>query len=269
MSQGLTESIVEEAALAWLERLGWTVKHGPEIAPGEGVAERADFGQVVLTQRLQDALARLNPTLPAEAIDGAFRKLTRPEGPTLEARNRTVHRLFVDSVTVRIPHGRRLHSRGAGARLRRQDNNDWLAVNQFTVSEHKHTRRPDVVLFVNSLPLALIELKNAADENATIWSAYQQLQTYQSELPTLFAFNALLVVSDGVETRIGTLMAGREWFKPWRTISGESLAHPHLLALPGPLTPAAGAGRQPCRSPRQARGGGGRSGLYHYPEIPT
>jgi type I restriction enzyme R subunit len=233
MSQGLTESIIEAAALAWLESLGWTVKNGPEIAPGELAAERADFGQVVLAQRLQDALARLNPTLPAEALDDAFRKLTRPEGPTLEARNRTVHRLFVDGVTVEY---RTADGAIRGAQIRVLDfdnpeNNDWLAVNQFTVSEHKHTRRPDVVLFINGLPLALIELKNAADEDATIWSAFQQLQTYQAELPTLFAFNAVLVVSDGVEARIGTLTAGREWFKPWRTISGESLADPHLPEL--------------------------------------
>ena len=230
---GMTESIIEQAALAWLERLGWTVKHGPEIAPGELAAERADYGQVMLAQRLQDALAQLNPTLPAEALDDAFRKLTRPEGPTLEARNRAIHRLLVDGVTVeyRTVDG---SIRGAQARVLdfdNPDNNDWLAVNQFTVSEHKHTRRPDVALFINGLPLALIELKNAADEDATIWSAFQQLQTYKAELPTLFAFNAALVVSDGVEARIGTLTAGREWFKPWRTISGERLADPHLPEL--------------------------------------
>jgi type I restriction enzyme, R subunit len=232
-SIAFTESIVEEAALACLESLSWTVKHGPEIAPGDLMAERGDFGQVVLAQRLQDALARLNPQLPAEALDDAFRKLTRPEGPTLEVRNRAVHRLLVDGITVeyRTADGT---IRGAQARVldfHNADNNAWLAVNQFTVSEHKHTRRADVVLFVNGLPLALIELKNAADEDATIWSAYQQLQTYQAELPTLFAFNALLVVSDGVQARIGTLTAGREWFKPWRTISGERLADPHLPEL--------------------------------------
>jgi type I restriction enzyme, R subunit len=209
---GMTESIIEQAALAWLERLGWTVKHGPEIAPGELAAERGDFGQAVLTQRLRDALARLNPALPAEALDDAFRKLTRPEGPTLEARNRAVHRLLVDGVTVeyRTADGA---IRGAQAKVLdfdNADNDDWLAVNQFTVSEHQHTRRPDVVLFVNGLPLVLIELKNAADEDATIWSAYQQLQTYQAELPAFFAFNALLAVSDGVEARLGTLTASRE-----------------------------------------------------------
>lgn len=229
----LRDSHVEKATLAWLESLGWMVKHGPDIAPGELAAERTDFAQVILTQRLRDALARLNPQLPSEALNDAFRKLTRPEGPSLEARNRAVHRLLVDGVTVeyRTADG---SIRGAQARVLDfdvADNNDWLAVNQFTVSEHKHTRRPDVVLFVNALPLALIELKNAADEDATIWSAYQQLQTYQAELPTLFAFNELLVVSDGLEARIGTLTAGREWFKPWRTISGETLADPHLPEL--------------------------------------
>ncbi len=228
-----TESIIESAALAWLERLGWTVKHGPDIAPGELAAERSDYGQVVLTQRLQDALARLNPTLPAEALDEAFRKLTRPAGPTLEARNRAVHRLLVDGVTVeyRTADGAIRGAQAQGLDFDDPDHNDWLAVNQFTVSEHEHTRRPDVVLFVNGLPLALIELKNAADEDATIWTAFQQLQTYKAELPTLFAFNAALVISDGVQARIGTLTAGREWFKPWRTISGERLADPHLPEL--------------------------------------
>jgi len=232
-THSFTESVVEDAALDWLKSLGYAIKHGPHIAPGELAAERQDYGQVVLEQRLRDALARHNPALPAEALADAFRKLTRPEGPTLEARNRAVHRLLVDGVTVeyRTPDG---SIRGAQARVidfDEADNNDWLAVNQFTVSENKHTRRPDVVLFINGLPLALVELKNAADENATIWSAFQQLQTYRSELPTLFAFNAVLVASDGIEARVGTLTAGREWFKPWRTISGEALANPHLPEL--------------------------------------
>ena len=110
-------------------------------------------------------------------------------------------------------------------------NNDWLAVNQFTVAEGQHTRRPDVVLFVNGLPLAVIELKNPADENATIWSAFQQLQTYQAQIPALFATNAALVVSDGVEARIGALGAGKEWFKPWRTITGREDAAAQLPEL--------------------------------------
>ena len=110
-------------------------------------------------------------------------------------------------------------------------NNDWLAVNQFTVTENRNTRRPDVMLFVNGLPLAVIELKNPADEDATIWTAWQQLQTYKAELPTLFSMNEALMVSDGTEARIGTLTSGREWFKPWRTVTGETLADSHLTEL--------------------------------------
>ena len=230
---GVTESVIEEAALAWIESLGWTVAYGPDIAPNTVGAERADYGQVVLQQRLRDALARLNPQLPAEALDDAFRKLTRPEGATLEGRNRAFHRLLVNGVTVEYRTGDGA-IRGAQARVVDFDEpatNDWLAVNQFTVTENKHTRRPDVVLFVNGLPLGVIELKNAADEDATIWTAWQQLQTYKDELPTLFSMNELLMISDGTQARVGTLTAGREWFKPWRTISGETLADPDLPEL--------------------------------------
>ena len=232
MSQ-FSESVVEQAALAWLESAGWSVRNGATIAPGESAAERDDYGQVVLAQRLRDALARLNPALPAEAVEDAFRKLTRPDGAELVARSRALHRLLVDGVTVeyRAADG---EIRGAQARVIDFDKpsaNDWLAVNQFSVTENKHARRPDVVLFVNGLPLAVVELKNAADENATIWSAWQQLQTYKAEIASLFATNALLAISDGVEARVGTLTAGREWFKPWRTIAGEGLADPHLPEL--------------------------------------
>jgi len=233
LSVKFTESIVEDAALSWLEGLGWVVRHGPEIAPGQLWAERADYGQVVLADRLRQALERLNPGLPAEALEDAYRRLIRPEGATLEARNRDFHRQLVDGVTVefRTPGGA---IRGAQARVvdfAEPENNDWLAVNQFTVAEGKHIRRPDIVLFVNGLPLAIAELKNAADENADISTAFRQLQTYKAELPTLFGFNELLVVSDGTEARLGTLTAGREWFKPWRTVSGETVADPHLPEL--------------------------------------
>ncbi len=229
----MDESVVEGAALDWFAALGYAVMHGPDLGPGGIVAERRDYGQVTLEDRLRGALVRLNPTLPIEAVEDSLRRLTRPEGPTLETRNRAFHRMLVDGVTVEF---RREYGSIGGAQARvldfdDVDNNDWLAVNQFTVNENRHVRRPDVVLFVNGLPLALIELKNAAAENATIWSAFQQLQTYKAELPTLFAFNELLVVSDGMEARIGSLTAGREWFKPWRTISGEKVADSHLPEL--------------------------------------
>ncbi|PJA76517.1 DEAD/DEAH box helicase [bacterium CG_4_9_14_3_um_filter_65_15] len=228
-----TESVVEQAALAWLETAGWQVAHGPEIAPDTPAAERADYGEVVLARRLHDGLARLNPELPSEALEDALRKLTRLEGTDLIQRNRALHRLLVDGVPVEYRDAEGA-IRGAQARVIDFDDvqgNDWLAVNQFTVAENKHTRRPDIVLFVNGLPLAVLELKNAASEDATIWSAFQQLQTYKAEIPTLFATNAVLVVSDGIEARAGTLTAGREWFKPWRTISGEAVADAHMPEL--------------------------------------
>jgi type I restriction enzyme R subunit len=231
MSSGVTESVVEEAALAWLGSVGWRTAHGPDIAPDVPGAERGGFGEVVLAQRLRGALARLNPALPAEALNEAFRRLTRPEGADVVAHNRVVHRLTLDGVDVefRAAGG---DIWGAQARVIDFDNpanNDWLAVNQFSVIENRHSRRPDVVLFVNGLPLAVLELKNAADEEATVWTAFQQIQTYKAEISSLFVSNAVMVVSDGIEARVGTLTAGREWFKPWRTIGGEGLAD---LGLP-------------------------------------
>ncbi len=228
--RGINESVVEQAALAWLESTGWTVRRGAEIAPGELAAERTDYRQVMLEQRLKDALARLNPDLPAEALEEAFRKLARSEGAELVLRNRTLHRLLVDGVTVeyRTADGEIRGAQALVVDFDRVDANNWLAVNQFSVVENKYNRRPDVVLFVNGLPLAVLELKNAADEDATVWSAFQQLQTYKAEIPSLFATNALLVISDGVEARVGTLTAGREWLKPWRTIAGETLADTRL-----------------------------------------
>ncbi len=226
----ITESIVEDAALGWLQALGYRITHAPEPRP---YGLRDTYGDVVLPRILRDRLANLNPALPTDALDDAFRKLTSPPGATLEARNRSFHRMLVDGVLVeyRDDDGT---VRGAPARVldfEDPTNNDWLAVNQFTVVENKNERRPDIVLFVNGLPLGVIELKNPADGDATIWTAWQQLQTYKAELPTLFSFNEVLIVSDGTEARLGTLTAGREWFKPWRTISGQTVAAPERLQL--------------------------------------
>jgi len=221
---GFNETAVEDAALAWLQALGYTILHGPDIAAGEPAAERSDpnYRDVLLERRLRDALARINHDLPPEALDDAYRKLARLDAPSLVERNRALHRMLVDGVTVEY---RRKDGSIAGAQAKvidfhKPDANDWVAVNQFTVAEGQHTRRPDVVLFVNGLPLAVIELKNPADEKATVWSAFQQLQTYQAQIPALFGTNAVLLASDGVSTRIGALGAGKEWFKPWRTVTG-------------------------------------------------
>jgi type I restriction enzyme R subunit len=229
----LTESHVEDAALAWFGELGYTVLHGPDIAPGEPSAERDDYSQVVLAARLRRKLADLNPHIPADALDEAARKITRPASPSLINNNRLFHRMLVDGVEVEY---RRSDNSIAGDRARlvdfdEPDNNEWLAVNQFTVIEGQHNRRPDIVLFVNGLPLTVIELKNAADERADVWAAFKQLQTYKLQITPLFNSNETLVVSDGLDARMGTVSSDRERFMPWRTIEGEELAPDSMLQL--------------------------------------
>lgn len=229
----LNESIVEDAALEWFGELGYALGHGPELAPGEPAAERDSFGEVVLTGRLREAIARLNPSIPGEAREEALRKVVRIGTPSLVQTNREFQRLLRDGVPVEYP---RPDGTIAGDHVRLVDfasvtANDWLAVNQFTVIEGQHNRRPDIIVFVNGLPLGLIELKNATDEDATIWSAYHQLQTYKAQIPALLQYNGVMVLSDGLQARIGSLTANQEWFKVWRTIEGENDAPTSVLEL--------------------------------------
>jgi type I restriction enzyme R subunit len=229
----LNESTVELAALEWFGELGYAVEHGPHLAPGEPAAERDSFGEVVLLGRLRAAIARLNPIIPEEAREDALRKVLRIGTHSLTQTNRAFHRLLRDGVPVEYP---RPDGSIAGDHVRLVDfgdvqANDWLAVNQFTVIEGQQNRRPDLVVFVNGLPLGLIELKNAADEDATIWSAYAQLQTYKAEIASLLHYNAALVVSDGLQARMGSVTANQEWFKVWRTIDGEGDAPKTTLEL--------------------------------------
>ena len=219
----LNESIVEEAALDWFRGLRYSIGHGPQMAPGEPEAERDSFGDVVLVGRLRDAIARLNPDVSAEAREEALRKVMRPETPSLAGINRRFHHMLRNGVEVEFQRG---DGSIAGTPVRLVDftdasANDWLAVNQFTVIEAGRNRRPDIVVFVNGLPLAIIELKNAADEEADISSAFKQLQTYKAQIPSLLQYNELLVVSDGSQAQIGSLTASEEWFKVWRTVDGE------------------------------------------------
>ena len=229
----LNESHVEDAALEWFGELGYAVGHGPQLAPGEPAAERDSFGEVVLVGRLREAIRRLNPAIPEEAREEALRKVLRVGTPSLTQTNRAFHRMLRDGVPVEYP---RPDGSIAGDHVRLVDfgdvrANDWLAVNQFTVIEGQHNRRPDIVVFVNGLPLGLIELKNAADEDATIWSAYAQLQTYKAEIASLLHYNAALVVSDGLQARMGSITANQEWFKVWRTIDGKGDAPKTALEL--------------------------------------
>ena len=229
----VTESVVEEAALEWLRGLGYATLFGPDIAPGEARAERSDYGQVVLVDRLRSALARLNPTIPLDAIEGAVRKIQLIESPNLITNNHRFHRSLVNGVPVeyRAADGRIVHDQVRLLDSENVDNNDWLAVNQFTVIEAQHNRRPDIVVLVNGLPLAVIELKDATKEEATVWTAFNQLQTYKQEIPSLFVFNEVLVISDGLQARVGSLSANREWFMPWRTVEGEDVAPPTIPQL--------------------------------------
>ena len=228
-----TESIVEDATLSWFGELDYSLLHGQNIAPGEAAAERISFGEAFLPDRLRAALRKLNPKLPAEALDDAYRKITIPTGPNLISQNRAFHRILVDGIAIEC----RRKDSSIGAEIVRlidfedPDANDWLVVNQFTVIESQHNRRPDVVIFVNGLPLGVIELKNAADENADIWQAFAQFQTYKQQVPAMFVHNAVLVISDGLEARIGTISADKERFMPWRTIDGETVAPARLTQL--------------------------------------
>ena len=221
-----SESHVEDATLEWFSGLGYAVLHGPDISPDGPTPERLSYDQVLLTERLREALERLNPHLPAETLEEVLRKVQQTETPSLIEENRRLHRYLIEGVPVEV--GREDGSIGGDvARLIDFDNmeaNDWLAVNQYTVVEHSHNRRPDVVLFVNGLPLAVIELKNPGDENATLDGAFNQLQTYKDQIPSLFRTNAALVTSDGLHARLGSLTANLERFMPWRTVNGSAVA---------------------------------------------
>jgi type I restriction enzyme R subunit len=229
----LNESTVEDAALEWFGELGYSCLGAEALTPALSHGERKSYSEVVLAGRLREAIRRLNSVIPEDARDEALRKVLRVATPSLTQTNRAFHRMLRDGVPVEYP---RPDGSIAGdhVRLIAFDDmraNDWLAVNQFTVIEGQHNRRPDIVVFVNGLPLGLIELKNAADEDADIWSAYRQLQTYKAEIPTLLHYNAALVVSDGLQARIGSLTANQEWFKVWRTIDGEGDAPKTSLEL--------------------------------------
>ncbi len=227
----VSESVLEEEFLDYFRALGYTIAHGPDIAPGESLAERNSYEEFVLLNRVQNAMERLNSMVPQEAREDALRKIIRTSSPALVENNHQLHRMLVDGVDVEY---RRDDGRIAGDKVRlidfdNIDNNDFLAVNQFTVVENGINRRADIVLFVNGLPLVLIELKNPADENATIWTAFNQLQTYKMQIPSLLRFNEALIISDGLEARIGTLTADRERFMPWPTMNGENLASKAML----------------------------------------
>ena len=214
------EDTIEQAAIDWLGQLGYAYVHGPDIAPGEHGAKRSSYSDVVLIDRLESAVRRLNPDLPDEASADAVKQVLRTDSPSLIAANRQFHKMLTDGVTVEYRTGEGSIKGDQAWLIDWNDpaNNDWLVVNQFTVVEDGRNRRPDLIVFVNGLPLVIFELKNPGDEDATIDNAYLQLETYTKELPSLFKYNELRIISDGLRARIGSLTAGLEWFKPWPTI---------------------------------------------------
>jgi type I restriction enzyme R subunit len=230
---GVVESVVEEAALGWLADVGWQTAYGPDVEPEKLGAERDDFSEVVLTRRLIAALDRINQHLPPAAIDAALRAAKRVESPSLIENNRRFHRLLVDGIDVEVkqPGGSTRGDKAWLVDFERPEANDFLAINQFTIVQDKIMRRPDVVLLVNGLPLGVMELKSPSDEKATAITAFNQLRTYRQQIANLFITNELLVVSDGMVTRAGTLTADWERFAPWRTIDGDGVEPPTTPGL--------------------------------------
>ena len=221
----LFESDVEEAVIEYFKGLGYEYAYGLDIAPDGISPEREKWSDVILEERFRDALTRINGHLGEDTLDSVARQVLLPPSPSLEENNHTFHQMLTKGVEVQVRKDGAI--RGDLAWLidfDNPDNNDWLVVNQFTVVEDKYNRRPDVVVFVNGLPLAVIELKNPEDPNATLHSAWNQLQTYKSQISSLFYTNEILVISDGTEAQMGSLTAGMEWFGPWKTVDGRELA---------------------------------------------
>ena len=220
----VTEDQVEQLSINWFKELGYQYKCGYDIASDGGEPERTDYRSVVLQDRLKEALTRINPDMPASAIDTALSQVANPNIPSMMPCNRQVHQWLTKGIQVTYHKG----DQEIGKQLKvidyeNQQSNDWLVVNQFTVQGHKHNRRPDVLVFVNGLPLSVIELKNVADESADIWTAFDQLQTYKTDIPDLFHYNVCMVISDGIYARLGSVSADRERFMRWRTIDGIEL----------------------------------------------
>ncbi len=220
----MTEDQLEQEVMGWLAEVGYRTVCGYDVAPDSDNPWRSDFRQVVLEDALREAVQRLNPKVPQGAREDAVRQVLNLDTPAQLMANRAFHRLLVGGVRVEYQRGG--ETVGDYVRLADFANpaaNDWFALNQFSIKGPQHTRRPDIILFLNGLPLVVLELKNPADEQADIWKAFEQLQTYKVQIPDLFQYNEILVISDGSEARMGSLSANAERFMQWRTVDGETL----------------------------------------------
>ncbi len=226
----ITENSIEEFSVELLEKLGYEYIYAPDIAPDGEMPERETYEQVLLLNRLQNAVKRINRSIPADAQDEAIKEIQRIASPELLANNESFHRLLTEG----IPVSKRVDDNDRGDRVwlidfKNPSNNDFVVANQFTVVENNNNKRPDVILFINGIPLVVIELKNAADENATIHSAFRQIETYKSIIPGLFTFNGFVVISDGLEARAGSISAGFSRFMTWKSADGKAEAS-HLVS---------------------------------------
>src|SRR3989338_2237824 len=219
----ITENSIETFAIETLQFLGWEYIHGLAIAPGAEHAERESFEQIILTHRLRKAVARLNPDIPADAQEQAVQKVLRIYSPDMLYNNETFHQFLIEK--VKIPYQQDGYERSYEVALiyfSHPSNNEYLVVNQYTIIENNQNKRPDILLFVNGIPIVLIELKNAADENATIRKAFDQIQTYKATIPSLFTYNAVCVISDGMECRAGSVSAGFSRYTVWKSADGKT-----------------------------------------------
>jgi len=220
----IDENMAEQACLDWFEELGYLRVFGPDIAPGGSNQERASYKQIVLKDRLLGALRCINTNIPVDVLEDAARQVIHGNAASLMQANRQFHRWLTDGVPVEVQRdGETLGDRVKLIDFQNPHANEWLVINQFSIEGPKLTRRPDVVVFINGLPLAVLELKNPADTNADIWHAFHQLQTYKEDIPDLFVFNEVLAISDFLLARMGSLSADQERFNAWRTIDGVAL----------------------------------------------
>ncbi|MFA5792220.1 MAG: type I restriction endonuclease subunit R [Candidatus Paceibacterota bacterium] len=217
----ITESDVEEMCLEFLKDLGYSIVYGPNIAPDSENPRRKDYKEVILKDKLEEAIEKLNPHIPKEAQQQAIKIILKSENPNLVADNQQFHKLLTDGVPVEYKKDGKIKSDIVNIiDFKKISNNEFEAINQFTI-EGEDNRRPDIILFVNGLPLIIVELKNPADENATIDTAYKQFQTYKEKIPRLFRFNEILIIGDGIAAQAGTITSPRERFMPWKTIDGD------------------------------------------------
>lgn len=219
----LTEQHLENLCLDWFRAGGYNFAYGPDISHDGDTPERSDYQQVILTGRLITCLQKINPHIPLETLEEAALTVTKPESLVLIHNNRAFHKLLLEGVSVEYTEGDEKKTDHVQLiDFQNVENNQFLVVNQFTIQGTRQLRRPDIVVFINGLPIAVIELKNPADISTDVWSAYNQLQTYKEEIADLFVFNEALIVSDGFTARAGSLTASKERFLPWRTIKNEN-----------------------------------------------